>query len=1212
MKKITLFISLFSLCSNISIARVPPEQCFDFYQNTKKEYKDISPAWAEIALQSNIIKNMRLFGHFSSAEHPQFKAHSAFNVRQDTLKLNAPQDAISGLMQYLFPTPNGQILAFNQRDNDPLGYIGHQKKLDLINDILEQVILFKTGKDIKGQETTIDENNFKTSIINILDKTRTKNDRSGSRKTKFNLLRDQFALILTNAVIEEKNNIHKSKYPEHIVIQSLFAFALNIADNSQEIYNKFPWIFNVIILDSKFSEEDYNKLKESLLNDPKFEKGINNEKLIRVSLGNIYFEEKLPKPLTYVTTFYNHNNKNIPYPNCGETSLLNFFYYVWGDRGIINPAYIEETEKKINGALSENWQKLKKYFLNFSTIGSSANRDAQYDWSQLISNLNKKDTDPSLKITYRNEQLCNVQGIGLINMLNVLEKLIPDQELEQKFPNNKEEMLKVTTFKIDRLTALFSRSEAILDWKIEQKKEIKEVFSAVDFTLNQKDFFQWRFSQDSFSFRPAKINASNWLKQVSWDKTPFLISGWMKTQTNAFHAIKNASEIYHMNLSVTLEAAKAIDLILGNRWQNLYSHIPQIIGRSLFVEDPFTQKIIYTLLHFYENGIDSFYYPELDWKNYIPNFVPMNKESLLSFAAEHALFNLLKNYSIADNIEANAHYYATKENHLPMIQWLCDQDSSIIYKPVTYHNEDLIHVAVNHGHQYLIDYFNPSSEYIDKNGTRLLYTCANSRSDNTLCLQQLQRMGAKIKTLHNYSPWEHYAHFNNIKFLIDLIIDQGISLDTKDPKGKTALMHFVQYSSDIPFRYLVDKGANINELDNEGGSVLHLASLIGRLNFVKLLVEEKKFDINQKDMHGNTPLHIAIQFGKPQIINYLIDQGANINEVDNQMKTPLHCLIDNATKNRTNAIEELLNIVNLFLQNGANLNAQDIDDNTALHIAVISQQPDIVSYLLTMNADVNIRNKLGQTPLLMLDFETAYFPAKKNVEDNNIINLEQNEQNIPYMDAYQRSILILNALLKKNADINAVNAEGETILYELISHKDLNKIKEILDLGIDVNVQNSKGKTAILKHFNSDSYFNDEQEIKRLSLLLEYNADLTLSDLEGNNLFSTILNETDYVSEAKKKLFTYLLDNGFSPNEKDNEGSTLLHKSCKSPLSHTDFIKLLADHKMINLNAMDNEGKTPLNYLSSSDGKIASYLISKGADANSTNKYGRKWSDILK
>jgi ankyrin repeat protein len=1212
MKKITLFISSFTLFSNISIARVSIEQCFDFYQNTKEEYKEISPAWAEIALQSNIIKNIRLFGHFSSQEHPQFKAHSAFNARQDTLKLNAPQDAISGLMQYLFPTPNGQILAINQRDNDPLGYIGRHKKLDLINDILVQVISFKTGKNIKDQETTIDENSFKASIIYILDKTRTKNDKSGSRKTKFNLLRDQFAYILTHAVIEEKTNVHKSKYPEHIVTQSLFAFALHIADTKNEMYSNFPSFFNDITINSNFSEEDYNKLKENLLNDPKFEKGIDNEKLIRVSLGNIYFEEKLPKPLTYVTTFYNHNDRNISYPNCGETSLLNFFYYVWGDRGIINPAYIEETEKKINGALSKNWQKLKKYFLNFSTIGSSANRDAQYDWSQLISNLNKENTDPSLKIVYRNEQLCNVQGIGLINMLNVLEKLIPDQVLEQKFPNNKEEMLKIATFKIDRLTALFSRSEAILDWKIEQKKEIKEVFSVLDFTLNQKDFFQWRFSHDSFSFRPAKTNASNWLKQVSWDKTPFLINGWIKTQTNAFHIIENASALYHMNLSVTLEAAKAIDLILGNRYQNLYSHIPQIIGRSLFVEDPFSQQIIYTLLHFYEKGIDGTYYSELNWKNYIPNFVPMNKESLLSFAAENGLFNVLKNYGIADSVEANAHYYATKENHLPMIQWMCDQDSSIIYKPVTYFNEDLIHVAMNHGHQDLIDYFKPSSEYIDKNGISLLYTCANARSDNTLCLQQLQRMGAKIKSLHNHNTWDTNAHFNNIKFLIDLITDQEISLNTKDHKGQTALMHFVQYNSDIPFRYLIDKGANINELDNEGGSVLHLASLIGRLNFVKFLVEEKKFDINQKDMHGNTPLHIAIQFNKPQIINYLIDHGANINEVDNQIQTPLHCLIYSAIKNHTNAIEELLKIADLFLQKGANLDAQDINGNTALHIAVTSQQPDIVNYLLTKNADVTIRNKLGQTPLLMLDFETAFFPVKKHVENNNIIDLEQNEQSIIYMDAYQRSILILNALLEKNADINAINKEGETILYELISHDALDKIKEVLDLGIDVNVRNSKGQTAILKYFYSDSYFNNEEAIKRLSLLLEYNADLTLSDLEGNNLFSALLNVTDYISETKKKLFIYLLDNGFSPNEKDDEGNTLLHKLCKSLCTDKDFIKLLADHEIIDLNAFNNEDKTPLNYLSSLNVEIATYLIGKGADANCTDKRGRKWNDILK
>ncbi|MDP1975546.1 MAG: hypothetical protein Q8K37_06210, partial [Alphaproteobacteria bacterium] len=222
MKKIILLIASVIISTTCSYARVPIDQCFDLYQNTKEEYKHISPAWAEIALESNLIRNIRLFGHFNSTESTSYNAHPAFNVRQDTLKLNAPQDAISALFQYLFTTIDGQILTANQRDNDPIGYIGRAKRLDLINEILCASLSFKSH--------TTTEADFKKSIAISLDKIRPKNDKKGSRKKKFNAIRDQFIHILTNAIIEDRDNLHQSKYPEHAVSLSLFSFALTIAD----------------------------------------------------------------------------------------------------------------------------------------------------------------------------------------------------------------------------------------------------------------------------------------------------------------------------------------------------------------------------------------------------------------------------------------------------------------------------------------------------------------------------------------------------------------------------------------------------------------------------------------------------------------------------------------------------------------------------------------------------------------------------------------------------------------------------------------------------------------------------------------------------------------------------------------------------------------------------------------------------------------------
>lgn len=223
------------------------------------------------------------------------------------------------------------------------------------------------------------------------------------------------------------------------------------------------------------TKEHYETLVTNILTDPKFENGVDEENLIRILLGNAFFEQRLPTPLSYINASFIHQDKKIIYPNCGETTLLNFFYYLWGDRGIINPKYIKETEKKLQFNIidinkNENWTKIKNYFTEFSTINLSMKTDAEQKWSTLLSNLNQNDTDPNLKITYRQE-VCNIQGSGIFNMLNVLEKIIPDDILSTPFSDDETKKLEEAALKFDRLVALFSRENAVLDWHINNQKK---------------------------------------------------------------------------------------------------------------------------------------------------------------------------------------------------------------------------------------------------------------------------------------------------------------------------------------------------------------------------------------------------------------------------------------------------------------------------------------------------------------------------------------------------------------------------------------------------------------------------------------------------------------------------------------------------------------------------------------------------------------------
>jgi len=65
----------------------------------------------------------------------------------------------------------------------------------------------------------------------------------------------------------------------------------------------------------------------------------------------------------------------------------------------------------------------------------------------------------------------------------------------------------------------------------------------------------------------------------------------------------------------------------------------------------------------------------------------------------------------------------------------------------------------------------------------------------------------------------------------------------------------------------------------QGLAALHLASLHGRLDCVKLLIDKNKHDVNLPSSTGWRPIHLAIsnQTGKRAfaVVEYLLSKGAD-------------------------------------------------------------------------------------------------------------------------------------------------------------------------------------------------------------------------------------------------------------------------------------------------------------------------------------------------
>ncbi|CAM0955508.1 unnamed protein product [Alopecurus aequalis] len=195
----------------------------------------------------------------------------------------------------------------------------------------------------------------------------------------------------------------------------------------------------------------------------------------------------------------------------------------------------------------------------------------------------------------------------------------------------------------------------------------------------------------------------------------------------------------------------------------------------------------------------------------------------------------------------------------------------------------------------------------------------------------------------------------------------------------------------------------VDAVKDQGVGALHLAAAAKKLEVCEFLVEDIRVDVDAFDKCGRTPLVWAIgcKGAQVDIVRYLLDHGANPNNVDKIGFTPLH----EATK------LGLCEVVELLLSGGAYVNPFSSNHGTPLHLAAKYKQDgamkilldhhadagadvkgihtttpllaaattgltDVLKPLLDAGADPNVPNEYGQLPIIL----AAYFGTRKDLE----------------------------------------------------------------------------------------------------------------------------------------------------------------------------------------------------------------------------------------
>ncbi len=207
----------------------------------------------------------------------------------------------------------------------------------------------------------------------------------------------------------------------------------------------------------------------------------------------------------------------------------------------------------------------------------------------------------------------------------------------------------------------------------------------------------------------------------------------------------------------------------------------------------------------------------------------------------------------------------------------------------------------------------------------------------------------------------------------------------------------------IKVRELISQGTDVNAVNGEGWSALHLAVKANNAAIVKELLSNKRINMNPTlpvdsilmdggskwYADGQTPLLLAAYYGYADLVSMLLNYGADIMAKDT---------IDDAMAIHIASAKGYANVVMAILDSSAakasSMDIANIGDNTGttpLMWAAMNNQVSVIAILLRYNSDINLQDDDGWTALHFAAASDSYRAVEiilKNKADANIVDIE--------------------------------------------------------------------------------------------------------------------------------------------------------------------------------------------------------------------------------
>lgn len=167
-----------------------------------------------------------------------------------------------------------------------------------------------------------------------------------------------------------------------------------------------------------------------------------------------------------------------------------------------------------------------------------------------------------------------------------------------------------------------------------------------------------------------------------------------------------------------------------------------------------------------------------------------------------------------------------------------------------------------------------------------------------------------------------------------------------------------------------------------------------------------------------------------------------------------------------------------------------------LHLAVNGNDVAQIQNLLQSGADIDARDGLGRTPLLVATHRNYVDAARVLIDAGANVNAKDQIADSPYLYAGARGYnAILQMTLAHGADLRSTNRYGGTALIPACERGHVDTVRLLIAAGVEVDHVNRLGWTCLLEAILLGDGGPQHQHI--VQLLIAANANVNLADAQG-------------------------------------------------------------------------------------------------------------------